>query len=120
MTTRIIKSPTTIQAAGNPPKEIQEFVGRVNTDTSEVSIARMISPAGWAEPGQTPQFNEYSLVLKGSLHVKLRDRTMVVNAGQAVMVQAGEWVQYHTPEGAEYIATCVPGFSPQTVNRDVG
>jgi len=107
-----------IKADGNPPKEIQEFFGRVNTGTTEVSIARMISPAGWTEPGQTPQFNEYTVVLKGSLHVNLRDRRVIVNAGQAILIQAGEWVQYHTPEGAEYIATCVPAFSPQTVNRD--
>jgi mannose-6-phosphate isomerase-like protein (cupin superfamily) len=118
MTTRLVEKPTVIKAAGDPPKEIQEFIGRVNSDTSELSIARMISPAGWKEPGQTPRFNEYSLVLKGSLHVKLKDRTIVVKAGQAVMVEAGEWVQYETPEGAEYIATCIPAFSPQTVHRD--
>ena len=119
MNVRIIEAPTVIKAAGNPPKEIQEFVGRVNTGTTEVSIAKMVSPPGWTEPGQTPRFNEYSLVLKGSLHVNLRDQSLVVKAGQAILVQAGEWVQYCTPEGAEYIATCVPGFSPQLVNRDV-
>jgi len=118
MTTQLIEKPMVIKADGNPPKEIQEFFGRVNTGTTEVSIARMISPAGWTEPGQTPQFNEYTVVLKGSLHVNLRDRRVIVNAGQAILIQAGEWVQYHTPEGAEYIATCVPAFSPQTVNRD--
>ena len=118
MTTRLIEKPTAIHAAGHPPKEIQEFIGRVNTGTTEVSIAKMISPAGWTEPGQTPQFNEYTVVLKGSLHLRLKHRTVVVNAGQAVMVQAGEWVQYHTPEGAEYMATCVPAFSPQAARRD--
>jgi len=118
MTTKLIETPTVIKAAGNPPKEIREYIGRVNTGTTEVSIAKMISPAGWSEPGQTPRFNEYSLVLKGSLHVTLKDRKIVVPAGQAIMVQAGEWVQYHTPEGAEYIATCIPAFSPKTVNRD--
>ena len=120
MTTRLVGKPTVIKAAGNPPKEIQEFIGRVNTGTSEVSIAKMISPAGWEEPGQTPQFNEYTLVLKGSLHVRLKDSIIVVKAGQAFMAQAGEWVQYETPEGAEYIATCIPAFSPQTVHRDIG
>ena len=118
MTPRLVEKPTVITAAGNLPKEIQEFIGRVNSDTTELSIARMISPAGWQEPGQTPRFNEYSVVLKGSLHVTLRDRTIVVNAGQAVIVAAGEWVRYGTPEGAEYIAVCVPAFSPETVHRD--
>lgn len=120
MTTKIVETPTVIKAAGVPPKEIQEFIGRVNTGTAEVSIARMLSPPGWTEPGQTPHFNEYTLVLKGALHVRLRDRTLVVHAGQAVIVQAGDWVQYHTPEGAEYIATCVPAFAPETVHRDKG
>ena len=118
MTARLIEKPTVIKAAGNPPKEIQEFIGRVNTGTAEASIAKMISPAGWAEAGQTPQFNEYTLVLKGALHAKLKDRDVVAKAGQALMVPAGEWVQYHTPDGAEYIAVCVPAFSPQTVHRD--
>jgi quercetin dioxygenase-like cupin family protein len=118
MTTKLIESPTRIQAAGNPPKQIEEFIGRVNTGTSEVSIARMVSPAGWEEPGQTPHFNEYTVVLKGALYVRLEDREIVVKAGQAVMVEAGDWVQYRTPEGAEYIATCVPAFSPETVDRD--
>jgi mannose-6-phosphate isomerase-like protein (cupin superfamily) len=118
MAPRLVEKPTVITAAGNLPKEIQEFIGRVNSDTTELSIARMISPAGWKEPGQTPQFNEYSVVLKGSLHVTLKDRTIVVNAGQAVIVEAGEWVRYETPEGAEYIAICLPAFSPETVNRD--
>ena len=117
---RLIEKPTLIPAAGNPPKEIQEYVGRVNTGTAEVSIARMISPQGWSEPGQTPEFSEYSVVLKGTLRVKLKDRVMDVKAGQAAMVQSGEWVQYSTPAagGAEYIAVCVPAFSPQSVHRD--
>lgn len=120
MKTTLVEKPTLIKAAGDPPKEIQEFIGRVNTGTTEVSIARMISPAGWMEPGQTPCFNEYTVVLKGALHVRLKGREVVVNAGQAIMVAAGDWVQYHTPAGAEYIATCVPAFSPDTVRRDNG
>ncbi len=118
MAARLIEKPTVIEAAGTPPKEIREFVGRVNSGTGEVSIARMISPIGWKEPGQTPLFDEYSLVLKGALHVTLRDRVIVVEAGQAVIVEAGEWVQYQTPDGAEYVAVCIPAFSPQTVHRD--
>ena len=115
---RLIDRPTRIEAAGHPPKEILEFIGRVNSGTSEVSVARMKSPAGWVEPGQTPQFNEYTLVLEGSLHVRFKDREIVVNKGQAVITPAGVWVQYHTPQGAEYVAICVPGFSPETVCRD--
>lgn len=118
MTTRLIESATKIEAAGKPPKKIEEFVGRVNSGSSEVSIARMTSPAGWEEPGQTPRFNEYTVVLEGALHVRLKDREIVVRAGQAVMVESGDWVQYGTPEGAKYIAVCVPAFSPATVNRD--
>ncbi len=118
--TRIVEKPTIIEAAGNPPKLIQEYIGRVNTGTDEVSIAKMISPAGWSESGQTPQFNEYTLVLKGSLHVATKAGDVVVNAGQAFIAHAGEWVRYHTPEGAEYIAVCVPAFSPETVKRDEG
>lgn len=118
MEPRLIERPTRIEAAGHPPKEILEFIGRVNSGTSEVSIARMKSPAGWVEPGQTPLFNEYTLVLNGCLHVRFKDREMQVRGGQAIQVPAGHWVQYHTPEGAEYIAVCVPGFSPDTVRRD--
>ena len=118
MKTRLVEKPTLIKAVGNPPKEIQEFIGRVNTGTTELSIAKMTSPAGWREPGQTPQFNEYTVVLKGDLHVTLKDRMVVVKAGQAIIVPAGEWVQYQTPAGAEYIAVCLPAFSPQTVHRD--
>ena len=116
----LIPKPTTVPAAGDPPKSIEEFVGRVNSNTTTVSIARMKSPAGWSEPGQTPQFDEYTVVLKGSLHVKLMDATFDVAAGQAIIVKAGEWVQYSTPspEGAEYIAVCLPAFSPEKVHRD--
>jgi len=116
----LIKTPAVIEAAGVPPKLIEEFFGRVNSGTETVSIARMKSPCGWKEPGQTPQFDEYSVVLKGSLYVRLRDRDLDVHAGQAILVKKGEWVQYSTPsaDGAEYIAVCQPAFSPETVNRD--
>lgn len=116
----LIESPTTIQAAGTPPKQISEFVGRVNSETDAVSIARMRSPSGWKEPGQTGEFDEYTVVLNGSLRLHLRDGDIDVNAGQAVIVRAGEWVQYSTPspEGAQYIAVCLPAFSPGTVKRD--
>ncbi len=115
-----ILKPTVIRAAGTPPKQIEEFIGRVNSRTAEVSIARMISPAGWSEPGQTPAFNEYTVVLKGTLKVTLKDRDVDVAAGQAIMIGAGEWVRYATPYegGAEYIAVCLPAFSPETVRRD--
>ena len=116
-----IQKPTLIQAAGNPPKQIEEFVGRMNSRTDEVSIARMTSPAGWSEPGQTPEFSEYTVVLRGTLKVKLEDKELDVSAGQAIVVEAGEWVQYSTPYtgGAEYIAVCLPAFSPELVHRDV-
>jgi mannose-6-phosphate isomerase-like protein (cupin superfamily) len=115
-----ILKPAVVQAAGTPPKRIEEFVGRVNSDTSAVSIARMVSPQGWTEPGQTPQFDEYTVVLRGSLQVALRDGTLEVTAGEAVIVGAGEWVQYSTPGegGAEYVAVCLPAFSMQLVHRD--
>jgi mannose-6-phosphate isomerase-like protein (cupin superfamily) len=111
---------TVIQAAGQPPKSIEEFVGRLNSDTKEVSIARMKSPAGWSEPGQTPEFDEYTIVLRGCLHVQLKEQEFDVNANQAIIIKAGEWVQYSTPspEGVEYIAVCIPAFSPETVHRD--
>ena len=117
---RLIESPTLLRAAGEPPKEIEEFVGRVNSNTDAVSIARMRSPGGWKEPGQVGRFDEYTVVLKGTLHLDLRDGEMDVNAGQAVIVPGGEWVRYSTPspEGAEYIAVCMPAFSPDTVKRD--
>ncbi len=115
-----IQKPTVIRAAGSPPKQIEEFIGRVNSLTSEVSIARMTSPAGWSEPGQTPEFTEYTVVLKGMLRVKLKEKEMKVSAGQAIIIEAGEWVQYSTPYagGAEYIAICLPAFSPESVHRD--
>lgn len=117
---RIIQVPTRIAAAGEPPKLIEEFVGRVNSGTPEISIARMRSPAGWSEPGQTPEFDEYTVVLHGVLQVESRDGVMQVAAGQAIIVEAGEWVRYSTPgaEGAEYLAVCLPAFSPDTVHRD--
>ena len=116
----LIKTPAAIEAAGLPPKLIEEFFGRVNSSTENISIARMKSPGGWKEPGQIPQFDEYSIVLKGSLHVHLRDGNIDVHAGQAVLISKGEWVQYSTPsaDGAEYIAVCQPAFSRETVNRE--
>lgn len=117
---RLISAPTQIEAAGNPPKIIQEFFGRVHTKSSDLSIAHMKSPSGWEEPGQTPEFDEYTLVLKGALQVKAKGEEFEVKAGQALMVSKGEWVQYSTPgpQGAEYIAICLPAFSPETVHRD--
>ncbi len=116
----LINGPTTIEAAGNKPKIIQEYVGRVNSETSDVSVAHMRSPSGWIEPAQTPEFDEYTVVLKGSLRVEFDGGSMKVEAGQGVVAHGGEWVRYSTPgpEGAEYIAVCVPAFSPDTVNRD--
>lgn len=116
-----IPQPTVIQAAGNKPKRIEEFVGRVNSQTDAVSVARMTSPAGWVEPGQTPEFDEYTVVIRGELHVKTRADTIVVAAGQAIITHRGEWVQYSTPgaEGADYIAVCLPAFSPAAVHRDM-
>jgi mannose-6-phosphate isomerase-like protein (cupin superfamily) len=116
----LISEPTRIQAAGNKPKLIDEFVGNVNNQESRLSIARMRSPSGWREPGQTPQFDEYTLVLSGELLVESRGSELLVKAGQAVLSPAGEWVRYSTPgaEGAEYIAVCLPAFSPATVHRD--
>ena len=115
-----IERPAIIQAAGNKPKIIEEYFGRVNSKTSAVSIARMQSPSGWVEPGQTPEFDEYTVVLKGSLTVTQESGSFEVRAGEGVLVPAGEWIQYSTPgpEGAEYIAVCLPAFSPDTVHRD--
>jgi quercetin dioxygenase-like cupin family protein len=117
---KFIASPTVIKAAGNMPKVIEEFVGHVNSSTAVVSIARMKSPVGWVEPGQTPEFDEYTVVLRGLLRVATQTDVYDVKAGQAIITHRGEWVQYSTPEqgGAEYIAICVPAFSPETVHRD--
>jgi mannose-6-phosphate isomerase-like protein (cupin superfamily) len=113
-----IESPTRIPAAGTPPKLIDEFVGRVNSASTEVSIARMRSPAGWSEPRQRPEFTEYTVVLAGTVRVEHADGAFDVHAGQAVIARPGEWVRYSTPEGAEYIAVCLPAFSPSTVHRE--
>jgi len=115
-----IAAPTIITSAGNLPKRIAEYVGRVNTKTAEVSIARMSSPSGWLEPGQTPEFDEYTLVLRGSLRVETNGGVIEVPAGEAIFAPKGEWVRYSTPgnDGAEYVAVCVPAFSPDTVHRD--
>ena len=115
-----IDKPTIIKSAGNKPKIIEEFVGRVNSKTEELSVARMKSPSGWIEPGQKPDFIEYTIVLKGMLKVVTKDNSCEINAGEAVIVPAGQWVQYSTPgpEGAEYIAVCCPAFSPDIVHRD--
>ena len=117
---RHIAEPAVIGAAGNMPKRIEEFVGRVNTGTTALSIARMQSPAGWLEPGQTPEFDECTVVLRGFLRVASRAGSIDVHAGEALMVRGGEWVQYGSPgpDGAEYIAVCLPAFSPETVHRD--
>jgi mannose-6-phosphate isomerase-like protein (cupin superfamily) len=117
---RHIAKPTRITAAGNKPKLIDEFVGRVNSGDAAASVAHMRSPAGWIEPGQPPEFDEFTVVLAGMLRVTSRDGAFDVRAGEAVHARRGEWVQYSTPEegGAEYIAVCVPAFSPDTVRRD--
>ena len=119
---QIIKQPTIIEACGSPPKRIEEYIGRVNTGTESVSIARMKSPAGWSEPAQVPEFDEYTLVLKGSLRVELKDKTVDITAGQAIIASAGEWIRYSspTPGGAEYVAVCQPAFSPASVHREPG
>lgn len=116
----LIEIPTRIQAAGNKPKIIEEYIGRVNSRDERVSVALMRSPGGWTEPGQTPEFDEFSIVLKGLLRVTFRGGSLDVRAGQAVIAHREEWVQYSTPEedGAEYIAVCLPAFSPIIVHRD--
>ena len=117
---QLIQGPTRIQAAGNKPKLIDEFVGRVNSNTSQISMARMQSPPGWQEPGQKPEFDEYTVVLRGMLRVETSTGVIEVSAGQAIITTRGEWIRYSTPgpEGAEYIAVCLPAFSPATVHRD--
>jgi uncharacterized cupin superfamily protein len=115
----LIESPVRVEAAGEPPKLIEEFVGRANNGEERASVARMRSPAGWREPGQRPEFDEYTVVLGGTLHVESEDgATLEIPAGQAVLVRGGEWVRYSTPAGAEYVAVCLPAFSPDTVHRD--
>ena len=116
----LVPAPTRIEAAGNKPKIIEEFIGRVNSGTTAVSLARMKSPAGWTEPAQTPLFDEYTLVLSGMLRVAHRSGAIDVLAGQAVIAHKGEWVQYSSPgpDGAEYVAVCLPAFSPDTVKRE--
>jgi ethanolamine utilization protein EutQ len=114
----LIEKPTRIEAAGTKPKIIEEFVGRVNSKTQALSVAHMRSPAGWLEAGQTPEFDEYTIVLGGTLRVAHEGGQIDVRPGQAVVAHRGEWVQYSTPEGAEYIAVCLPAFSPGTVHRD--
>lgn len=115
-----VKAPTVIRPAGNKPKLIREHVGRVNTKTQGVSVAHMKSPAGWVEPGQRPEFDEYTLVLSGMLRVEHESGAIDVKAGESVIAHKGEWVRYSTPgaDGAEYVAVCVPAFSPDTVHRD--
>jgi mannose-6-phosphate isomerase-like protein (cupin superfamily) len=116
----LIPAPTVIQAAGNKPKRVEEYAGRVNTGHADVSVARMVSPEGWQEPGQRPEFEEITLVLRGLLRVEHEGGTMDVSAGQAVVTRAGEWVRYGSPAsgGAEYVAICLPAFSPASVHRD--
>jgi mannose-6-phosphate isomerase-like protein (cupin superfamily) len=116
----LIPHPTVLQAAGTPPKTISEFVGRLTTGSSSVSVAIMDSPSGWAEPGQRPEFDEYTVVLEGEVHIDTDDGSIAVGAGQAARAPAGTWVRYSTPGpgGARYVAVCVPAFSPDAVNRD--
>jgi mannose-6-phosphate isomerase-like protein (cupin superfamily) len=120
MAPTLISQPSMVEAAGNKPKIIREFVGRVNSGTAMLSIAQMQSPNGWAEPGQTAEFDEYTLVLRGTLRVTHRDGVLDVTAGQTVLAPAGEWVQYSTPgdDGADYVSVCLPAFSPELVHRD--
>jgi mannose-6-phosphate isomerase-like protein (cupin superfamily) len=115
-----IKNPAVIPAAGTKPKIIREFIGQVNSGTAGVSIAQMTSPPGWVEPGQTPEFTEYTVVIRGMLRVAFKGGTVDVQAGEGVVAHKGEWVQYSTPsdEGAEYLAVCIPAFSPEVVHRD--
>lgn len=117
---KLIEAPTVIDAAGNKPKRIEEYAGRMNSGHSAVSVARMVSPEGWEEPGQCPEFEEITLVLNGTLRVEHEAGVLDVAAGQAVVAQPGEWVRYSSPApgGAEYVAVCLPAFSPETVHRD--
>jgi ethanolamine utilization protein EutQ (cupin superfamily) len=114
----LIETPTRVTAAGNKPKLIDEYVGQVNSDDARLSIAVMNSPSGWEEPGQKPEFDEWTLVLQGSIEVEHAGGVLRVNSGQAVLAKAGEWVRYRTPDGAKYVSVCLPAFSPHTVHRD--
>ena len=117
---KLIESPTVVQPAGNPPKRIEEYAGRVNTGHEDLSVARMVSPEGWVEPGQRPEFCEITVVLRGLLRVEHEAGVIDVRTGQAVVAEPGEWIRYSSPEagGAEYVAICLPAFSPDTVHRD--
>lgn len=117
---KLIDKPVVIEAAGNKPKRIEEYIGKVNTKTSEISVAKMTSPSGWVEPGQTPEFKEITYVISGELHVEHKDGVLKVKSGQSVITEPNEWVRYSTltPEGAEYIAICLPAFSLNSVHRD--
>ena len=117
---RLIDAPTVVPAVGTPPKRIEEYAGRVNSGHASISVARMVSPQGWSEPGQQPEFEEITLVLKGLLRVEHKDGVLDVRGGQAIVTAPGEWIRYSTPEagGAEYVAICLPAFSPATVHRD--
>jgi mannose-6-phosphate isomerase-like protein (cupin superfamily) len=116
----IINEPTIVKAAGNKEKIIKEFFGAVNSGNKDISVAVMNSPGGWLEPGQTPEFDEYTVVIKGELHIKVIDKEFDIKSGQAVLIKKGEWVQYSTPnpEGTHYLSVCIPAFSPDTVHRD--
>ena len=116
----LIEQPSLIVSEGNKPKKIEEYIGRVNSKSREVSIAKMSAPAGWVEPGQTPEFDEYTVVLSGRLLAETKSETIEVAGGQAIRLEAGEWIRYSTPpeSGAEYVSVCLPAFSPETVHRD--
>jgi quercetin dioxygenase-like cupin family protein len=114
----LIEDPVRVEAAGEPPKLIDEFAGRASNGEERVSVARMRSPAGWSEPGQRPEFDEYTVVLAGALRVETEQGTLDLAAGTGILTRAGEWVRYSTPQGAEYVAVCLPAFSPDTVHRD--
>lgn len=114
----LIEKPSVVKAHGTIPKIIKEFVGAVNTGEKRVSVAKMESPSGWTEPGQTPEFDEWTIVLKGTVRAETRAGTVEIPAGQAFLAPKGQWVRYGTPQGAEYIAVCLPGFNPATVHRD--
>jgi len=115
---RLIAAPTVIAAAGTKPKRIEEFAGRINSGHAQVSVAKMTSSSGWKEPGQRPEFEEITIVLRGMVRVEHESGTIDVHAGQALVTSPGEWIRYSTPDGAEYIAICLPAFSPDTVHRD--